>query len=62
MTTFYIPNALNPRSWTCGDVIEDHVNTFEDLRFIVALLANLADDDTQKVIVQILSPGLEARK
>jgi hypothetical protein len=62
MTTFHIPNAINPRSWTCGDVIEDHVTTLQDLRMIVALIANRLDDDTQKLLVQYIAPNLEARK
>jgi hypothetical protein len=62
MTTFHIPNAINPKSWTCGEVIEENVRDFNELKFVVAMIANHVDSDTQKVIVQMFAPHMEVRK
>ena len=60
MTTFYIPKAINPKSWTCGEVIQDQllVNEIGDLERlvqVVAMLADRTDDQTQIEIVRFLS-------
>lgn len=66
MKTFYIPNAINPKTWTCGEVVRDFMSThsidgLNQLREVVAALADRANDQTQIEIAMILAPELEWR-
>jgi hypothetical protein len=67
MTTFHIPNAINPKSWTCSEVVNDHVqghaiHGLNELIQVVAILADRADSQAQIEIVRLLAWNMEVRK
>lgn len=56
---FQIPDALNPRSWTAGEIVRSHVATLEDVIQVLAIVVEALPEHAQVEVVDAISRGME---
>lgn len=56
---FQIPDALNPRTWTAGELVVNHVATLEDVIRVLAIVVEALPEHAQVEVVEAISRGME---